>query len=1084
MRVRKFGTLLATTVAAALVTLTFTAAPLAAQEAVIKGKITSETGEPLGGANIVVANTNLGAVTTVNGTYTLTIGATAVHGQAVVITARYIGHKPVTRTVTLSAGEQEQNFQLAADPLRLEEVVVTGVAEATDRRKLPMTVASVGADQLQAVPGQSALQALEGKVSGVRLIPNSAQPGGEPSLRLRGATSIGGRQDPLIIVDGVITRFGLADIAGEDVERVEVVKGAAASALYGSDAANGVVQVFTKRGDHLPDGGLRVSTRLEGGVNSMPARMQFSHSHPFQVESAPGYCVATGLAHLPTPQNWTVDPVNNYCLNGGSRIVRPDQIAGTPFVRYYDHWSEVVNPGVFWTGYASVGQRSGKTNFNASFENTRNEGVIFGLGGYTRQNFRMNLDQQLRSNVDASFSAFYGTSSNGRAAEGQTGPFFTLMFVQPDVNLAGCCNPDGSKYVAKVPLSGDVANDANPMYELANRKINQDRNRFSGSGKTRWRINNWLQAEGSFAYDQEAQTYSDVTPFGFLTSTGQSTKGSLDEQTRNDWQSNAGLTLTSLRHFGSDITNTTKVAAIFENQRNRFLRSLAGELVVARVPEFAGANTSTLGAQSFDQRIRNENFFAVTTFDIKDRYILDGLVRRDGSSLFGTESRWATYYRVSGAYRVTQDIHVPGVDEWRLRASYGTAGLRPEFDYQYEILDVNPGGFTPNILGNPLLKPAHSAEIEVGTNLEFGSGRFTLEYTYANKTTRDQILLVDLPAVTGFKRQWQNTGALRSRTHEVTFAARVVNRPQTSLTLNIVGDRTRQVISSWTLPERLYGFQQMPAAFFLGNGSDLGAMYGNRWIRNIDDLYADPDKAALSGPGQTWSRDSVMVNEDGYVVRRGAYGTINERAIKYVFCKRPGPGGTCLESSNIVKIGNANPDFNMSFGLAFTFHRLAINTLLDWSYGGNLYNGTRQWAFQATRDRVQDQANKPQNAATCGVVSDPMPACPRKALGYYGVGFYNGLDPDDFFIEPGSYAKLKELSVYYTFGRNQLRAVGLGSLGEARLGFVGRNLFTITNYSGLDPEVSGLFGDPFQVRMDWFQYPQFRTFSAVVEITY
>ena len=196
MRVRKFGTLLATTVAAALVTLTFTAAPLAAQEAVIKGKITSETGEPLGGANIVVANTNLGAVTTANGTYTLTIGATAVHGQAVVITARYIGHKPVTRTVTLSAGEQEQNFQLAADPLRLEEVVVTGVAEATDRRKLPMTVASVGADQLQAVPGQSALQALEGKVSGVRLIPNSAQPGGEPSLRLRGATSIGGTCSP------------------------------------------------------------------------------------------------------------------------------------------------------------------------------------------------------------------------------------------------------------------------------------------------------------------------------------------------------------------------------------------------------------------------------------------------------------------------------------------------------------------------------------------------------------------------------------------------------------------------------------------------------------------------------------------------------------------------------------------------------------------------------------------------------------------------------------------------------------------------------------------------------------------------
>ncbi len=146
MRVPKFGPLLATSVAAALVALT---APLAAQEAVIKGKVTSATGEPLGGASIVVANTNLGAVTAANGTYTLTIGANAAHGQQIVLTARYIGHKPITRTVALTGGEQQQDFQLAADPLRLEEVVVTGVAEATDRRKLPMTVATVGTDQLQ-----------------------------------------------------------------------------------------------------------------------------------------------------------------------------------------------------------------------------------------------------------------------------------------------------------------------------------------------------------------------------------------------------------------------------------------------------------------------------------------------------------------------------------------------------------------------------------------------------------------------------------------------------------------------------------------------------------------------------------------------------------------------------------------------------------------------------------------------------------------------------------------------------------------------------------------------------------------------
>lgn len=1038
---------------------------LAQQGAVVTGRVTTETGAPLGGASVVVASTNLGAVTAENGVYTITFADEAVHGQEVVLTARYIGRKPVSRTVTISRGTQEQNFELAPDPLRLEEVVVTGVGEATARKKLGFTVAAVTDSQLQEVPGSSALVALQGKVAAARLIPTSAQPGGEVSIRLRGATSIGGRQDPLYVVDGVITAFGLADVAPEDVQRVEVIKGAAASSLYGSNAANGVVQVFTNRGAHLPDGTLRVTSRVEGGVNNMPRRLEFSHSHA-----------------------WQIDANGDYILSGtGARLIKTDQIADNPFKTYYDHWDAVIHQGQFWNGYVSVGQRRGTTNFNASIQNTRNTGVIFGLGGYTRQNFRLNIDQALRPNMDASFSAFYATSTNGRAAEGQTGPFFGLMFLQPDFNIKGPCpagtvgGAAGIPYCPVVPLSGDVANDFNPLYELANRKINQDRNRFTGSGTLRWRMLDWLSAEGSFAYDQEAQSFSDETPFGYRTSSGTKTSGSLFQQSRNDWQYNTGASITSIRRF-SGITNTTKVGASLESQRNRVLGTNAAALIVAQVPEFAGADQSTITAGSRDERIRTQNYFLISTFDIRDRYTLDGLVRRDGSSLFGPESRWATYYRVSGAWRVTQDLPISGVDEWRLRASYGTAGLRPNFDDQFEILAVNPGGFTKETLGNPLLKPARSAEIEVGTNLDFGGGRFSAEYTYSRKNTTDQLLLVDLPAVAGFKQQWQNTGALRANTHEVTFTARVLNTPSTGLTLNIVGDRTRQVITDWSLPERLYGFEQMPTAFFLGKGSDLGVLYGNHWIRNINELYDDPAKQDVC-PG-TWCHDSLMVNEDGYVVRKSAYGTPNERAIKYTYCKTRDAGGTCTQTSQIVQIGNANPDFNLSFGVRFNYRRLVVNALLDMSHGGDIYNGTRQWAFQATRDRIQDQAGKPANDATCGTVSDPMPSCPRKALGYYGVGFYNGLDPNDFFVENGSYAKLKELSLGYTFAADQLRRFGLRGIHEVRLQVIARNLFTITKYTGLDPEISGLFGDPFQVRMDWFQYPQFRTFSTAVEISF
>jgi hypothetical protein len=227
----------------------------------------------------------------------------------------------------------------------------------------------------------------------------------------------------------------------------------------------------------------------------------------------------------------------------------------------------------------------------------------------------------------------------------------------------------------------------------------------------------------------------------------------------------------------------------------------------------------------------------------------------------------------------------------------------------------------------------------------------------------------------------------------------------------------------------------------------------------------------------------VMVNEDGYLVRKSDYGTINERAIKYTYCKI-GTGASCT-TSQITEIGDANPDFNMSFGGNYKYNRFVLNALMDWSQGGDLYNGTRQWAFQATRDKAQDQAGKAQNAANCGTIAGAVVNnCPQKALGYYGVGFYNGLDPSDYFVEDGSYMKLKELSLHYTLVGSQLARIGLGRVPSIRLGLIGRNLLTFTNYGGMDPEISGLFGDPFQVRMDWFQYPQFRTFSAVAEITF
>ena len=250
----------------------------AAQTTVITGKVVGRGGDPLGGALVTIEQYGVAAATTTAGTYTLTIPPQWSKGQTVMLRARSIGYSPALRQITLTPGPQTADFELKFDPMTLDEVVVTGVAQATEAKKLTFSVGHVDASQLQQAPAVSALGSLEGKVAGVRLLTGSGMPGGEPGIRLRSATALTSPgaceappcaatdvPGPLIIVDGTITRHGLSDINSQDIDRVEVVKGAAASSLYGSDAANGVIQIFTKRGERTPDGKTVVTVRNEYG---------------------------------------------------------------------------------------------------------------------------------------------------------------------------------------------------------------------------------------------------------------------------------------------------------------------------------------------------------------------------------------------------------------------------------------------------------------------------------------------------------------------------------------------------------------------------------------------------------------------------------------------------------------------------------------------------------------------------------------------------------------------------------------------------------------------------------------------------
>ena len=255
--------------AAAVAALAVGANVAAAQSAVFTGTVTTD-GRPLGGASVGIPEIGAGTITGADGKYSFTVDVSRYNGRAVNLVVRFIGYKPKRLPITLAAGRVEKDYALERDILNLDQVVVTGVNAETSQKKTAFAVAVVDNTAIKEVPAISPVGSLAGRVAGASVATVSGSPGSEPAIRLRAATSLTGNGSPLIIVDGTITRLGLADINSQDIDRVEVIKGAAASSLYGSDAANGVIQIFTKRGANLAEGQVNFTFRNEYG-QSVPA---------------------------------------------------------------------------------------------------------------------------------------------------------------------------------------------------------------------------------------------------------------------------------------------------------------------------------------------------------------------------------------------------------------------------------------------------------------------------------------------------------------------------------------------------------------------------------------------------------------------------------------------------------------------------------------------------------------------------------------------------------------------------------------------------------------------------------------------
>ncbi len=1078
--------------------------PAASQQTgTIVGVVTDvATGQPLESANIRLDDAPGGVLTNEAGSYLMVNVPAGPH----TLTFQILGYEDLSVEVEVVAGETlVRNAELTQGALELQELVVTGLSRATPKVKLPFTVEKIDVASVP-VPAISPESFLVGKAPGIKVVRGGGQPGSTGDIMLRGATSISGGQAPLIVVDGVITGNAMNDLASLDIESMEVIKGAAGASLYGSRAANGVIVIRTKRGGgFLGQDYSRLIARNEVGGDQMPGTIQLSQYHPWKVDELTGELVDPDGNVIPSsdfanPGVWDVTP-RLPDLNGLSPATAFQTNSWPDNLELYDHIDRIYTTGPFMNNYFATEGRTGETNYRASVERSRQGGVLPQWDdGFVRRGFRLNLDHKVRDYLSVQVSTSYNHLDRENFG---ASPFFDLTFMGPYADLLRRdsstigdphCPDEGCLFLNPDPLS----NQFNPLFNFELRDYRNKQENALASANVLWRPYAWLDLEGNFGFDKNASRNTNLIPWR-PESSGQGLEelGGLTKNQSHRSRVNAEVTASVNRAFG-DFATRIQGRYLQQTSHYEFVSASGSEFIAQDVPSLGNLNPDLYRASSTTTDVRAEGYYLISMLEYQGKYIADAVVRRDGSSLFGENERWHTYYRTALAWRLSQEPWWPfaSINEFKLHGATGTAGRRPGFSAQYETYSVGGGVITPVSLGNKNLKPQRSNETEVGVSMVLFN-RVETGLTYAKTISTDQIVTVPLPAPGGFTSQVQNAGTLDNNTWEFHVELPVLNSPELGWNLRLNLDRTRQSISGLDRPAWRSGF------FYYRAGETFGAFYGTKWVTSCEEL---PEGVPC---------DQFQVNDDGLLVWTGLadytqgkqeggdllWGTTSDDEPTFVDAegnpiadvfewgmpieawgwnhkhkdgcpsRREGDPGC----TKFLYMGNTTPDFNVSLVSNFRWRGFTLYALLDGEFGGSIYNRTRQWAFRENRSADQDQAEKPAEL--------------QKPVQYYQY-MYNANAMSSWFVESGNFVKLRELALRYSLDAQMVDAVFGGRVTGVEINLIGRNLLTFTNYSGYDPEV-GTSGDNNQNggsdvigRIDTYQYPNFRTVSASLQFIF
>lgn len=1046
-----------------------------AQNRTITGVVTSkDDGLPLPGVSVKAVGTKIGTQTDVNGKFSLSIPL-----EVKSISISYIGF--VTQSVALTSSNSFK-ISLSSDEKILSEVVVTGSGTATSKTKLGISVESITSAELPSIPSASVDQALVGKVAGAQITSTNGSPGAPINILLRGINTINRGTSPMILLDGLEIKTDLNTIDFNTIDRVEIVQGAASGSIYGAQGANGVIQLFTKKGKL----GVHIDVSSNFGMSELLNVGDVSKSkfHSFTTNTSGDVIGSSGNALVINPDNGSYE--ENVQVNLVGTTSYADKEYGSNNLQYYDHYKMFFQSSPSYNNSISISGASDKTNFNFSVSDNRQQSVFKNNGDYARTNIISNLGIQLAKKLTLrSITQLAYTKNTQKDLDGRT-IFFALNNSRPFANYEYQTDGIYSAYF------GDAVgvNGYNPNYMFQFTDAVSNKIDLIQNFNLNYKVSKFVELDAKYGLNYQNENYrqeifeqsaaanasyqqywaESYTPFSYANYNNPATAsntGEIDNYLfRTTFQNFTG-SATVRTDFEKDfklkipIKTTTQLAYDYRKNIYKAYRSYGYD-----APSYTPYSTQQMtvyGVPSdYTEEFVTYGYVVNQRFEYGEIAGLSGGFRSDYSSAFGAGSKPFTFPRGDAFLRVSQfnfwkDSKVANwFDEFKIRAAYGEAGIQPKPFDRYVVLNTRNFGsnnvFTfPTTNPNPDLDVEVSKEFESGIDLSFypSKGDFFrnigLSFTYWKKETNNAIYDVDSAPSSGTGKVKDNAFSLGSNGIQASLNLDIYSGKSIKWGLTTNFSKQTSKINSVVGQPVVVVSAAGSSNYILRAGEKIGQLYGYLMLHSVDERKADGTSYIA-----TASQADYVVASNGWVVNKTT-------KLPYV-------------TPDKYSFGDPNPKFNMSFinDISFKNGLVKLSFQIDWVYGSHIYNQTKQWMY---RDGIHSDYSIPIT------IEGETHAYTAFYRGVYAQVQANGTK--NYFYEDASFARLRNLS----FSFDIVRLAKLKHFRKLELQLSGRNLATLTNYTGMDPEVSsGTNNSAFDRGVDHNTIPNVKTYQVGLNI--